>query len=363
MSEWFLVFSDGTGQRGVREDANAKNSNVFRMYLAAKTSADIGAFYDPGIGAPANSEAEWLSWGYDQLSKASGLGISRNIAECYVAIMENAKVETRLGLFGFSRGAYTVRCVGGVLGLLGMPTSFPRGGSESDIAERYKIAEDAVEIYKLSPDKASEKTERAERAKSFRGRYACADKWPETVGVFDTVGALGLPVLTDIFQFYRHVFHDRKLDSHVKCGLQALAIDENRKVFAPVPWDESKEDGSRHLEQVWFPGVHSDIGGGYADDRTLADMTLAWMCERLKTVCGLDLGIDTNFNPSRLLGMRHDERTGMGVFWKKGERTGILPVNGMDDGRLCKEIEHRFQSLPKYRPVPAAKHPRVTSFY
>lgn len=363
MSEWFLVFSDGTGQRGVREDGNAKNSNVFRMYLAAKARLDTGAFYDPGIGTPANSEAEWLSWGYDQLSKASGLGISRNIAECYVAIMENAKIETRLGLFGFSRGAYTVRCVGGVLGLLGMPTRFPKGGGDSDIAARYKIAEEAVEIYKLSPDKASEKKERAERAKSFRENHGCADKWPEIVGVFDTVGALGLPVLTDMFKFYRHVFHDTKLNPHVKCGLQALAIDENRKVFAPVPWDESAEDGSRHLEQVWFPGVHSDIGGGYVDDRMLADMTLAWMCERIKTVRGLDLGMDTAFDQRWLVGKQHDERTGMGVFWKKGERTGILPVIGVENGRLCTDIEHRFNALPKYRPVPAAKHPRVKTFY
>lgn len=368
---WVLIFSDGTGQRGVREDGASKNSNVFRMYAVA-SAAGIPAFYDAGIGTPEEGQLEWLTWGYNLLSKATGLGISRNIAQCYAGLMELADETSRIGLFGFSRGAYTVRCLGGVLALLGLPRNFPKGDSKAAQDARYKIAASAVEIYKLSPYDAKESIKRAEDAARFKVRYGCIDKWPEVVGVFDTVGSLGIPVLTDIAGFIRHVFHDQKLNPNVKCGLQAVSIDENRKMFKPVLWEDDAPDAKRHLEQVWFPGVHSDVGGGYKDDRGLADVTLAWMCARLKTLCNLDLGLPTSFDQSQLLGKLHNERTGFGMFWQAGDRTwngldkerdGKLLTLAVDQSPLCQDVEYRFTSIPAYRPKPARLHPRVKGFY
>ncbi len=369
--KWVLIFSDGTGQRGVREDGPNRNSNIYQMYEAANATS-MGVFYDPGIGAPEEGEPEWLTWGANLLSKATGLGITRNIAQCYVGLMELADAKSRVGLFGFSRGAYTVRCLGGVLALLGLPTKFPGGDSNAAKDARYKIALSAVEIYKLSPYEIKESVKRKELSEHFRSQYACVDKWPEAVGVYDTVGALGVPVLTDLAGVIRHVFHDQQLNSNVKCGLQALSIDENRKIFKPVLWDDDPAGTKRTLEQVWFPGVHSDIGGGYEDDRRLAEATLAWMCSRLKAVCGLDFGIDTAFDPEKLEGALHNERTGFGFFWRAGDRTwsgkdkekdGKLLTLASDKSPLCEQIEHRFAQIGAYRPKPAKAHPRVKTFY
>jgi uncharacterized protein (DUF2235 family) len=368
-NDWVLVFSDGTGQRGVREDGNLKNSNIFRMHLAAESIFRKQSFYDPGIGTPEEGEPEWATWGFNLLSKASGLGISSNIAQCFAHLMLHDSDDRKIGIFGFSRGAYTVRCLGGVLSAVGVPKAFPKGSGKADAAARLKIAAEAVEIYKLSP--LTENEERVAKIDAFRTTYKCVNKWPHVVGVFDTVGALGLPVLTDMFGVIRHVFHDRSLNKNVKVGLQALAIDEDRKIFKPVLWDNAGVAGAPHIEQVWFPGAHSDIGGGYADDRQLADATLSWMCGRLNDLCGLDLGIKPAFKKEMLLGVLHNERTGFGKFWQKGDRTwsgdiaeeGKLFTRGVDDSRLCAELEHRFSGLSSYRPKPTRKHPRLSAFY
>jgi uncharacterized protein (DUF2235 family) len=358
---WNLIFSDGTGQRGVRDDTGNKNTNVFRLYLKAKDIADLDAFYDPGIGTPEDGEVAWATWGLNLAKKATGLGITDNIVQCYQAIFERDAHNRKLGLFGFSRGAYTVRCVGGVLSLLGVPTIIPSG--EGNAAARQKMAKEAVEIYKLRRGHKKEGPERVKKTAAFRQRYACVDKVPDFIAVFDTVRSLGIPVLTDAFGFVRHVFQDNYLSPKVKCGLHALSIDENRKQFLPELWAEDKEDGSRHLEQVWFPGVHSDIGGGYADNRALADATMVWMAERLKAVVGLDLRLNESAKPEHMLGTVHNERTGLGVFWLEGIRDKILAKNAHDNSRLCQHVETRFDAHSTYRPKAAYGHPRLKKYY
>ncbi|MGL4487852.1 MAG: phospholipase effector Tle1 domain-containing protein, partial [Rhizobiaceae bacterium] len=227
-------------------------------------------------------------------------------------------------------------------------------------------------IYKLRANHKSEGPQRKQKAAAFRQKYGCVDKHPDVIAVFDTVRALGVPILTDAFGLIRHAFQDNYLSEKVKCGLHALAIDENRKQFLPELWATDREDGSRHLEQVWFPGVHSDIGGGYGDDRRLADAALTWMCSRLKSVCELDLGVDTNFDQAKLLGTAHNERTGLGVFWLHGDRTwdgnpesanSRLVTLTAENSLLCQQIEHRYTSMKSYRPKATQKHMRVKSFY
>lgn len=359
--QWNLIFSDGTGQRGVREDAGNKNSNVFRLYEAAKKIETIDSFYDPGIGTPEEGDVEWITWGLNLTKKATGLGITDNIIQCYQAIFEQEPQDRKLGLIGFSRGAYTVRCVGGVLGILGVPTVFLKG--KSDVSARQKIAKEAVEIYKLKRDHKSEGPERLKKIAAFRQAYSCVEKNPDFIAVFDTVRALGIPVLTNVSGIIRHAFQDNYLSPKVKCGLHAVSIDENRKQFLPELWETDQEDGSRHLEQVWFPGVHSDIGGGYDDDRRLADATMAWMAERLKTIIGLDLQLDITSMPAHMLGKLHNERTGFGAFWLEGLRDKLLKKNSHDDSKLCQNVEVRFDNTPSYRPKAATRHPRLKKYF
>jgi len=360
--KWVLVFSDGTGQRGVREDAENRNSNVYILYNAALSRfGDDGAFYDAGIGAPEMGEPTWLTWGLNLASKATGLGITKNITDCYDAILARQDSDMRVRLFGFSRGAYTARCVGGVLDLLGVACAAPRGNSASAVSHRAAIAAEAVSIYKIRADKDGEK--RKAMAAAFRKKYECRDCWPEVVAVFDTVKALGIPVLTDIAGFVKLAFQNNVLSPKVKCGLQALSIDENRKLFKPELWEDKNETGLRHLEQVWFTGVHSDIGGGYGDDRSLANVTLSWMVERLGTVAGLDLGLDVPFSHVNLLGTLHDERTGFGKLWLKGLRTNSLAKRDRNYSPLCKDLEIRFDKRGDYRPEAAKGHLRLAKYY
>jgi uncharacterized protein (DUF2235 family) len=357
--QWTLIFSDGTGQRGVREDASGKSSNIYRLYVAAQKQPDsLDPFYDAGIGTPEEGEVEWATWGLNLAKKATGLGITDNIVQCYQAIFDRHIVDRKIGLFGFSRGAYTVRCVGGVLSLLGVPTKLP-----SKKEERLTVSKEAVSIYKLKRDHKSEGPLRIKKTAEFRDKYKCVDKAPDVIAVFDTVRSLGVPVLTDAFGIIRHAFQDNYLSPSIKCGLQALSIDENRKQFLPELWETDKEDGSRHLEQVWFPGVHSDIGGGYEDDRKLADATMAWMAERLKTVVGLDLKPTVKIDPQLLNGTLHNERSGFGLFWWEGLRTGLLNKTSVTNAHLCDHIEVRFDTIKSYRPKAAVGHPRLKKYY
>ena len=119
---WCLIFSDGTGQRGVREDASVRNTNIFQMFAASEGKIYLDAFYDPGLGAPDEGSNDWTRSARNLWSKATGWGISANIADCYEALMLKWARGKRIGLFGFSRGAYTVRCLGGVLGTCGIAT-------------------------------------------------------------------------------------------------------------------------------------------------------------------------------------------------------------------------------------------------
>ncbi len=361
--KWVLIFSDGTGQRGVRDDTSGKNSNVFRMLEAAESStAGHETFYDAGLGAPRGEGEAWSSWGHRLLSKATGLGISRNIAECYAALMQKMQEGMPIGLFGFSRGAYTVRSLGGVMSACGVPTfGFSRDDKHEATGRRYQIALEAVKIYQIDPRKQSDK--RLQAAEGFRNKYKCADVMPKVIGVYDTVRALGLPGVTDIVNPFKHVFHDSYLSKRVDVGLQAYAIDENRKVFKPEPWKDDQEDGSRVLEQVWFPGVHSDIGGGYADDRRLADYAHGWLTQRILKTCNLDLTGGNLPGPNSVLGKRHNERTGFGVFWIKGTRGDHIDKISRTNSPLCADIEHRFTNVSDYRPKVLKGHPRINNFY
>jgi uncharacterized protein (DUF2235 family) len=210
MPKNIVIFSDGTGQAGgLRPDQNL--SNVYKLYRASRVDSenDIDpsqqvAFYDAGLGTERDEGSipiQAVKVYRKTLSGATGTGISRNIADCYEAIIKHYEPGDRIFLFGFSRGAYTARCVGGVLSYCGIPT---RGGDGVPLprfgrALRNIAVEGVREVYEHGSGKASPKyaAERAEKAKRFRKKYASsnsngeANVLPYFIGVFDTVAALG----------------------------------------------------------------------------------------------------------------------------------------------------------------------------
>lgn len=209
MAKNILIFSDGTGQAGgVRPDQRL--SNIYKLFRASRTGPDSPidprnqvAFYDEGLGTAKDEGTIPLrTWRFIRkfASSAIGSGISRNIADCYEAILKQYEPGDRIFLFGFSRGAYTVRCVAGVVNLCGVPSRMPDGSSMPRYGRALRaIADEAVgKVYEhgAGRDRAEFEPEREEQARRFRAKYGSeadgkANVPPYFIGVFDTVAALG----------------------------------------------------------------------------------------------------------------------------------------------------------------------------
>jgi uncharacterized protein (DUF2235 family) len=212
MPKNIVIFSDGTGQAGgLKPDQNL--SNIYKLYRACRPGPESAidpakqvAAYDAGLGTE-NDEGRIPFRPIQKFRKlwsgATGTGISRNIADCYEAILKHYEPGDRVFVFGFSRGAYTARCVGGVMALCGVPTH----GADGNPLPRYgqalrKIVDEAVlQVYEhgSGSDKPAHKAERQEKARRFREKYGSANSKgesnvvPHFIGVFDTVASLGAP--------------------------------------------------------------------------------------------------------------------------------------------------------------------------
>jgi uncharacterized protein (DUF2235 family) len=264
-----VLFFDGTWNTpddNGDEDGNT-NTNVFRLCDAVWTR-DVDntvqqTWYDKGVGT------DW----YNRLSGGlAGVGLSRNICQGYQHLAKEYEVGDEIFLFGFSRGAYTARSLVGLVRNCGIL-------KEAD----EKLVHEAYQIYRTRDEGAE-----SEQAKAFRREAAHPGSVEiKCLGVWDTVGALGIPVKSfDFFNQHFYQFHDTKLSSIVKNAFQSLAIDEHRREYEATLWQPSERMDQR-IEQVWFPGAHSNVGGGYKND-ILADVTLAWMMDRAES-CGLAL--------------------------------------------------------------------------
>jgi uncharacterized protein (DUF2235 family) len=315
MSKNIVVFSDGTGQEGGR----GSNTNVYKMFnLILDRSSRQVSFYDKGLGT-----------GWRKLTgNAMGRGFSRNVVDCYRFIFDNYQAGDEIFLFGFSRGAATVRSLTGFIHLFGI---LPRSRGE--------LIEEAWKIYKIN-DEATRK----EKADAFVARNHTMWANIEFLGVWDTVAALGVPssrVDRVVNWFAPHGFHNFRLSESVRNAYHALAIDDVRKTFHPVLFDPTLEEGQT-LKQVWFMGMHTDVGGGYPE-KELSDIVLEWMMQHALQH-GLHIfekhektdGICTP-NPN---GHMHDAREG---FWKK--RIFPKKQRSWDESRFGKAAIHESVKL------------------
>jgi uncharacterized protein (DUF2235 family) len=273
-----VVCSDGTwNSRDAADEDGRDLTNVARLANAIAERGTDGAaqevYYHPGVGT---------GWWWDRVTGgAFGAGLSRNVQACYRWLVDRYEPGDQLYLFGFSRGAYTARSLVGFIRNCGV------------LRREHKARID--QAYAFYRDRAPEKHPRSALAARFRAQYAHPGQVSiKCVGVWDTVGSLGVPTSGPVgwLTRRRYGFHDVTLSSWVEHAFHALAIDERRKPFAPSLWQVSdaerkKPDFKQRIEQVWFPGVHSNVGGGYPDAR-LSDLTLAWMLGKVGD-CGLAL--------------------------------------------------------------------------
>jgi uncharacterized protein (DUF2235 family) len=489
MGKNVIIFSDGTGQAGgLRFDEN--RTNIYKLYRTTRCGPDSVvdpreqiAFYDPGLGSPEDGRnIDWrvLRWIHNKVAQATGFGITRNIVDCYAALIQLWEPGDRIYLFGFSRGAYTVRCVAGVVAFCGIPRHALKEPDEPlkiDTRSAQKLAAYAVEhVYQFTyPRKVSEATARqkflldarAKIAQRFRDDSGSGDGpdkanvYPHFIGVFDTVAALGNPVTTALFSaayllfaatlgvagqllslfsstpfvgrilghltflpvfsavvilaaltaaavyLYTHLkwdfavpgygfweslktihlnelwmkFYDYDLNPNVGYARHAISIDEDRANFQRVPWysvkqTERDDSGIQWFEQVWFPGVHADIGGGYPENEArLSDIALNWMIEWASLIPGGLLHDSTVLRrwpyPE---GPQHDEvKTGFGILtslfgltWSKQNRK--LPSR---DAIMHRSVYERFDlgAVPlydetrPYRPETLATHDDFAAYY
>lgn len=327
------IFCDGTWNTpDEQENGKPCQTNVVKLANALSAKSSDGTiqklYYDLGIG----SEGNMLKKVFDG---ATGTGISENILQAYRFIMNNYEPGDELFLFGFSRGAFTVRSLSGLI----------RNSGILDIRNADKI-EKAYELYRSRHPAYHPKSE---EATLFRKTYAVEESTKiKFIGVWDTVGALGNPLFVHGILNGRNEFHDTELSSKIENAFHALAVDEKRTSFPATLWHQQKDVKNQVLEQVWFVGVHSDVGGGYPES-ALSDIPLLWMLEKAQ-------GCHLSFEPLELhpdpLGLKHES---MKWYYRlKGILYRPINVKNADttntNEKLHPSVYERYKKDSAYRP-------------
>ena len=305
-------------------------TNVVKLLRSIKPYSDDGkhqvVFYDQGVGT------------YNPVDKfiggAFGKGVEQNVLDAYRFIVHNYQAGDELYCFGFSRGAYTARALGGMLHSIGL---LPKDELQNLPA--------AYKHYRTPPHKRKAQT------------YEQMLK-PEIqlMAVWDTVGALGAP--TPIFgRFTKPLvgFFNTHLSPDIKHAYQALAIDEKRGVFQPALWT-GEISSDQTVEQTWFSGVHSDVGGGY-EQATLSNVALSWMVNKSRAL-GLDFSNEyLSYQGEMHADDLHDSYSwAYGAMEKLGVEQGVRQLQGDLDNppiniSIHESVIQRMDQIESYQPI------------
>lgn len=318
-----VICCDGTWNTPDQKDRGVmRPTNVVKMAHIVLPQAPDGieqrVYYDKGVGT-----GDWI----DRIfGGAFGIGLRHNVVEAYQYLSRNYDPGDEIWLFGFSRGAYTVRRVVGMVRKCGIPSN------HLDEEKRAAAVEEAYGVF-VRRENVDQQGADSETALSFRGKYNAARIPIRFVGVWDTVGAYGiagvLGQLTTPISKAR--FHDSRLSSDVEFACQAIAIDEKRRLFSPTLWEQVPNGAMKGqvLEQRWFTGVHSNVGGGYQDSG-LSDIALYWMAARAESRgLGLDPKWRNRIAPDEF-GELRESRTGIYRFLGKAIRVIGAQANGFE---------------------------------
>jgi uncharacterized protein (DUF2235 family) len=320
MSKRIAYCADGTW------DSSSNNSNVYRLFKSILTTADQVAYYDDGVGAD-GLPLEKLVGG------AFGTGLFQKIKDGYSKISQVYEADDELFVFGFSRGAYTARSLAGMIAICGLPTK--------DFDDN--LVETAFQAYRNKDQRT--------QLLSTLGKYGMYDAKLTMVGVWDTVGALGIPAVFGAVSPLIYGFLDTSLHPDVLNAYHALAIDERRAAFPPTLW--TSQNPGQTLEQVWFCGVHSDVGGGYAadaDGTALSDLTLGWMIDKASDLgLVIDPGVESKYSipldPEDALDQLHESWNPLWGFPRRRTITGSATLSNSVLVRCETDASYRPQNL------------------
>jgi uncharacterized protein (DUF2235 family) len=307
MAKNIVVCLDGTWNQPERLNGGRAPTNVLKFMRAMLPTRHDGrcqvAFYDAGVGT--GSALDGIKGG------VFGAGLSQNVLDGYRFIADNYdggggnREPDDIFLVGFSRGAFTARSLAGMVGAVGL----------LEKRDMNRLPE-AFDIYRTKPqDRPGHRSSGlVERTRKVTIKF---------IGVWDTVGTLGIPVTwLNWLGRRRCCFHNVELGSNVRHAYHALAIDEHRKPFAAAVWEQpsAPPEDEQVVEQVWFAGAHSNVGGGYRDTG-LSDIALNWMIEKARG-CGLsfDQAYVRECVRPRVEGVLVDSRTLLYKAWPRVER-------------------------------------------
>jgi len=332
MKKRIVICSDGTWNKPEKNLKKDFPTNVLKIARAIKPIAKDGifqeVFYDWGVG----SDYGAFSGG------VTGKGVQKNIVDAYRYIVQNYNPGDELYLFGFSRGAYTIRALSGLInncGIVKRPDA--------------KLINEAFKHYKTSGTLHSPS---GIKSIEFRALHSHKSRDIKFIGLWDTVGAMGIPI-SFLGNFdEKDEFYDTKIGNNVKSARHALAIDELREDFEPTLWmPQDKMD----IKQVWFAGVHSDIGGSYKPNKdgvSLSYNSLNWMIKEVESI-GLNiedhLKEEINLDIVQMaMAEQHKSRT---KFYRLKNIFHRPIDHGYGDTLIHKSVKIRFDKDDTYRPA------------
>jgi uncharacterized protein (DUF2235 family) len=362
MSKIVIVLSDGTGQAA----ASIWRTNVFRLFESIDLSDPRRqvAFYDDGIGTSRLKP-------FALFAGMFGYGLKRNVITCYKFLCRNYEPKADIFAFGFSRGAFTVRVLAGLVLDQGLVAY------NDNEAELHRLAMAAYRAYRKKNYSTVFRVEvpfRMFRDFILRTPYTKVSQLDRPlirfIGVWDTVAAYGFPV-AEMTRFVSRVLlplelPDSILHEKVRRACHALSLDDDRTTFHPVLWTEKDEkavepaeDGCTYtyrerISQVWFPGVHSNVGGGYPDD-SMSRVSLVWMMNEARH-CGLKFKEASTYEPDALRyarsaadkdGRLYNPRSGIGASYRYGPRNVF---------ELCHSVNYLAQKQNVEIEVPKIHH-------
>lgn len=260
-----VVILDGT-MSTLRRKHETNAGLTYKLLAGEGRRARLSIHYEPGI--------QWRDW-RSTGNVVAGKGINRQIRRAYGFLASRYRPGDTIFLIGYSRGAYAVRSLAGLIDSVGLLRRDRATVRHIRLAYRH---------YRRGATGPA--------AEAFRANNCHPGVEVEAVGVWDTVKSLGvrLPLFWR-FSEEKHGFHSHDLGDHIRNGFHALALDETRQAYRPVLWDSRPDWPGDRLEQVWFKGRHGDVGGQispFLKARPLANIPLVWMLERLEA-CGLPL--------------------------------------------------------------------------
>jgi uncharacterized protein (DUF2235 family) len=329
-----IICCDGTWQKL----ADPYPTNVVKIAQAIKPIASDRTpqilYYDEGVGTDNSATGRILGG-------ALGKGIDQNIQDAYRFLCLNYIEGDEIYLFGFSRGAYSVRSLAGLM-------------YNSGLLKRENIRQ-APEAYQLYCHRGVRPND--QEAIDFRKENSLGSRVDITLlGCWDTVGSLGIPDLSSFLPLaeqlnQKYKFHDTKLNKKIKNALHAVAIDEQHKVFNVTPMHKHPDAPDQVVRQVWFPGDHGCIGGGSKEHSKLADGTLQWMIESIGSLkLGLEFEI-SKINPPIEFDYTYDFQS-KSIIDKMTRFAGTIlrEIDGEVD-ELHESVKLRWKQRNDYRPT------------